>query len=276
MALNFEEYNAPIYKDDSNDKDSSESPKQQAPRRRSPNTEKKPHLPFLKDKRFRRVTGAIFILFAIYLLISGVSYFSTGAADQSAVDANSILANAKSQNIQNQGGPLGASLSELLFNKGFGWGAFCLIYMLGALGLKLIWKYKYRASSTILISLVATVTISSILGFTDMLFGNEDRHLNNIAVLRRDEGFDYCPLFDFGAGLLSNTRDYPLDIEPRAHLWLLRALPLGTTFGRHVQAAQTVYGPQLERGGPSMTSSTRWQDQLVFMPSGTAPISLDR
>ena len=173
MALNFEEYNAPIYKDDSNDKDSSESPKQQAPRRRSPNTEKKPHLPFLKDKRFRRVTGAIFILFAIYLLISGVSYFSTGAADQSAVDANSILANAKSQNIQNQGGPLGASLSELLFNKGFGWGAFCLIYMLGALGLKLIWKYKYRASSTILISLVATVTVSSILGFTDMLFGND-------------------------------------------------------------------------------------------------------
>src|SRR5699024_2795202 len=31
----------------------------------------------------------------------------------------------------------------------------------------------------------------------DLLFGNEDRHLNNIAVLRRGEEFDYCPLFDF-------------------------------------------------------------------------------
>lgn len=80
----------------------------------------------------------------------------------------------------------------------------------------------------------------------DMLFGNEDRHLNNIAVLRRGEDFDYCPLFDFGAGLLSNTRDYPLDIEPHTHLRLLRALPLGTTFGRQVQAARAVYGPQLE------------------------------
>lgn len=80
----------------------------------------------------------------------------------------------------------------------------------------------------------------------DMLFGNEDRHLNNIAVLRRGEGFDYCPLFDFGAGMLSNIRDYPLDIEPRAHLRLLRALPLNTTFGRQVQAARAVYGPQLE------------------------------
>lgn len=80
----------------------------------------------------------------------------------------------------------------------------------------------------------------------DMLFGNEDRHLNNIAVLRRGETFDYCPLFDFGAGLLSNIRDYPLDVEPRAHLRLLRARPLNTTFGRQVQAARAVYGPQLK------------------------------
>ena len=80
----------------------------------------------------------------------------------------------------------------------------------------------------------------------DYLIANEDRHLNNIAVLRRGEEFDYCPLFDFGAALLSNTRDYPLDIEPRAHLRLLRALPLETTFGRQVQAARAVYGPQLE------------------------------
>lgn len=79
----------------------------------------------------------------------------------------------------------------------------------------------------------------------DMLAGNEDRHLNNIAVLCQGEGFDYCPLFDFGAGLLSNTRDYLLAIEPRAHL-RLHALPLGTTFGRQVQAARAVYGPQLD------------------------------
>ncbi len=80
----------------------------------------------------------------------------------------------------------------------------------------------------------------------DMLFGNEDRHLNNIAVLRRGEGFAYCPLFDFGAGLLSNVRDYPLDADPAAHIRQLRALPLGTTFTRQVRAAQAVYGRQLQ------------------------------
>ena len=80
----------------------------------------------------------------------------------------------------------------------------------------------------------------------DMLFGNEDRHLNNIAVLRTGESFDYCPLFDFGAGLLSNVRDYPMDISPKSLVGQLRAQPLGTTFTRQVHAAQAVYGPQLE------------------------------
>lgn len=80
----------------------------------------------------------------------------------------------------------------------------------------------------------------------DMLFGNEDRHLNNIAVLRRGEEFDYCPVFDFGAGLLSNVRDYPMEIAPRAHMKQLRAQPLRTTFSRQVRAAQVVYGPQLQ------------------------------
>lgn len=80
----------------------------------------------------------------------------------------------------------------------------------------------------------------------DMLFGNEDRHLNNIAVLRRGEMFDYCPIFDFGAGLLSNIRDYPMEIDPGALIKNLRAQPLNTTFARQVRAAQSVYGSQLK------------------------------
>lgn len=80
----------------------------------------------------------------------------------------------------------------------------------------------------------------------DMLVANEDRHLNNIAVLRKEDGFDYCPIFDFGAGLLSNVRDYPMDIEPKQHLKMLRARPLETTFYRQVQASRVLYGPQLE------------------------------
>ncbi len=79
----------------------------------------------------------------------------------------------------------------------------------------------------------------------DMLFCNEDRHLNNIAVLRRGESFDYCPIFDFGAGLLSNTRDYPMNVEPRSMVGKIRALPMDCLFTRQVHAAQDCFGSQL-------------------------------
>ena len=79
-----------------------------------------------------------------------------------------------------------------------------------------------------------------------MLFGNENRHLNNIAVLRRGERFGYCPLFDFGAGLLSNVRDYPMEIEPKALVRQIRARPFDTTFARQVRAAEAAYAVQLE------------------------------
>ena len=47
----------------------------------------------------------------------------------------------------------------------------------------------------------------------DALFLNEDRHMHNIAVLMNGEGqYAYCPIFDNGAGLMSDTtQDYPLN-----------------------------------------------------------------
>ena len=46
----------------------------------------------------------------------------------------------------------------------------------------------------------------------DALFLNDDRHLNNIAVLESGGKYDYCPIFDNGAGLLSN-----IDVYKRQH-----------------------------------------------------------
>lgn len=45
----------------------------------------------------------------------------------------------------------------------------------------------------------------------DGLFLNDDRHLHNIAVIQKNSGaFDYCPIFDNGAALLSDTKlEYP-------------------------------------------------------------------
>lgn len=79
----------------------------------------------------------------------------------------------------------------------------------------------------------------------DALFCNDDRHLNNIAVIERNGKYDYCPIFDNGAGLLSNTQLSPMDIAPPALISALRARPFNTTFTRQMNTARSLYGAQL-------------------------------
>ena len=79
----------------------------------------------------------------------------------------------------------------------------------------------------------------------DALVLNDDRHLNNIAVLSQNGRFDYCPIFDQGAGLLSNTQMSPMDITPKALIAALRARPFHTTFNRQMHTIQSLYGKQL-------------------------------
>ena len=76
----------------------------------------------------------------------------------------------------------------------------------------------------------------------DSLFLNDDRHLNNIAVIRRAGVYDYCPIFDNGAALLSNVGMSPMNIEPRALISALTARPFMTTFTRQMNAARSLYG----------------------------------
>lgn len=80
----------------------------------------------------------------------------------------------------------------------------------------------------------------------DALFLNDDRHLNNIAVIEQDGKYDYCPVFDNGAGLLSNTQFYRMDIEPTALMKEVYARPFNTTFNRQRNTAESLYGKQLK------------------------------
>lgn len=79
----------------------------------------------------------------------------------------------------------------------------------------------------------------------DALFLNDDRHSNNIAVLKCDGKYDYCPIFDNGAGLLSNMRTASMDIEPKALIVAQRAHSFGMTFDRQAGAVWALYGKQL-------------------------------
>lgn len=79
----------------------------------------------------------------------------------------------------------------------------------------------------------------------DSLFLNDDRHLNNIAVIKSNNGYSYCPIFDNGAALLSNTQMSHMDIMPKALVSVLRARPFNTTFNRQMKSAQALFGKQL-------------------------------
>lgn len=79
----------------------------------------------------------------------------------------------------------------------------------------------------------------------DALFLNDDRHLNNIAVLEKDGQYAYCPIFDNGAGLLSNVQISPMDIESKALISTARARPFDTTFTRQKNTAEALYGSVL-------------------------------
>ncbi len=80
----------------------------------------------------------------------------------------------------------------------------------------------------------------------DALFLNDDRHLNNIAVIEKKGKFNYCPIFDNGAGLLSNVQFSPMDIAPQSIIKDLLARPFNTSFTRQMNTIKNLYGRQLK------------------------------
>ncbi|MBR2028867.1 MAG: hypothetical protein IKA10_07790 [Oscillospiraceae bacterium] len=79
----------------------------------------------------------------------------------------------------------------------------------------------------------------------DALIANEDRHLNNIAVLEHNGSYDYCPVFDNGEGFMLDNIKYPFDISTLSMTKNLRAKPFECRFGKLLTVARELYGPQL-------------------------------
>ncbi len=82
----------------------------------------------------------------------------------------------------------------------------------------------------------------------DAFFLNEDRHMHNIAVLMNGEGaFRYCPIFDQGAGLLSDTSmDYPLQGDTISYIKSIQAKSFCKDFDEQLDASEKLYGRHLQ------------------------------
>ena len=81
----------------------------------------------------------------------------------------------------------------------------------------------------------------------DALILNEDRHLHNVAVIRKSDGtYRLMPLFDNGAAFCSDTtKDYPLSMPIQACVRKVKAKPFNTNFNTQISACRELYGEQL-------------------------------
>lgn len=81
----------------------------------------------------------------------------------------------------------------------------------------------------------------------DMLFLNEDRHFNNLSVIRNQKNeFRLSPIFDNGLSFLSDTRiDYPLGIDIYQAISKINAKPFSTDFDTQTDILEQLYGTQL-------------------------------
>lgn len=78
----------------------------------------------------------------------------------------------------------------------------------------------------------------------DAFFLNEDRHLHNIAVLMNGKGdFAYCPIFDNGAGLLSDIQmDYPLNGDVYELMKTSQSKTICGDFDEQLELSEKLYG----------------------------------
>lgn len=82
----------------------------------------------------------------------------------------------------------------------------------------------------------------------DAFFLNEDRHTNNIAVIRNEDtkAFRMAPIYDNGLALLSDLNDYPLNEDTYRNIGKVQAKPFDVDFDVQLDAAEKLYGTQLQ------------------------------
>ena len=81
----------------------------------------------------------------------------------------------------------------------------------------------------------------------DAFFLNEDRHMHNIAVIRKANGeFRLCPFFDNGNSLMSDTNmDYPLEQDIYTLIPTVKSKTISADFDEQLDAAEKLFGRQL-------------------------------
>ena len=121
---------------------------------------------FFKSETTHFVIGLISVIFSVYLLLAFISFFFTGAADQSILDnqqPGELMQT--TYHVKNYAGARGAQLAEFLINECFGIAACFIILFLAVAGMKMIKAYQFRVWKWFMSCPILLVWFSITLGF---------------------------------------------------------------------------------------------------------------
>ena len=127
----------------------------------------------IMNRRIHFVVGMLICFFTVYIAIAIISYFFTGASDQSIVH-NLTTSDLITQSIKasNWAGLRGAYLSEVIVNRWFGIPTLFLVFLLGSIGVKWMRLYKIRLLRRFVVCSLLTVWSSLFLAFVFHWIGN--------------------------------------------------------------------------------------------------------
>ena len=121
---------------------------------------------FFESETTHFVIGLISVIFSVYLLLAVISFFFTGAADQSILDNQQPGELMQTTNhVKNYAGARGAQLAEFLINECFGIAACFIILFLAVAGMKMIKAYQFRVWKWFMSCSILLVWFSITLGF---------------------------------------------------------------------------------------------------------------
>ena len=135
--------------------------------------EKEPRLSFagrlkavFKNETARFIIGLLLIIFSVYLLLAFMSFFFTGAADQSILENATAEELASVNNgVSNYAGSRGAQLASYFINDCFGVASFFILVFLAMAGLKLMKIRRVRLWRWFIGCTVLLVWFSVFFGF---------------------------------------------------------------------------------------------------------------
>ncbi len=129
------------------------------------------NLDFLKNERFKMLSGIFFILLGFYLLFIMISYFFTWKTDN--IEWINIFSGSDIQ-VENWGGKLGAYFSNILINKWFGIPSIAFSFLFVTLGASLIGREFLNVRKTFNNGLIIIILSSLFLGLFDKIFQSND------------------------------------------------------------------------------------------------------